>query len=296
MKTTIVTASDTAFFPLLRGMIQSILDHPQSAPIDISVLDIGLDDDSLAWLRPRVANIVVPGWDLDYANQKSQDRRLLAIAARPFLPKHFPGYDIHVWIDADTWIQDWSAVELYVAAAASGALGIAAEVDRAFVTPIPMVKRSTTLGIPHYRPVGPFKMLRDCFGAEAAEAVIKMPMLNAGVFSLPSEAPHWKMWAEAYATALKSARAIWLDQVSLNYMVRTAGLKVEVLPALYNWTCHLALPKVDAASRRLVEPYLPHREIGIVHLTAGTKRGNVDLETTDGQIVSRSLRYPGLET
>ena len=44
--------------------------------------------------------------------------------ARPFLPRHFPGYETYLWIDADAWLQDWRAVELYVAAACGDRLAI----------------------------------------------------------------------------------------------------------------------------------------------------------------------------
>ena len=34
--------------------------------------------------------------------------------------KYFPGYQIYIHMDADAWVQDWVAVELYVAGRKKG--------------------------------------------------------------------------------------------------------------------------------------------------------------------------------
>jgi hypothetical protein len=66
---------------------------------------------------------------------RNRQPHLRAITARPFLPKYFPGHETYLWMDADTWLQEWYPIDWYVAAAADGRLAIAPQVDRAYRHP-----------------------------------------------------------------------------------------------------------------------------------------------------------------
>jgi len=62
---TIVSASDAAYFDLLKGLVLSIRDKPQGAGVSISILDVGLNGEQRDWLADQGAVIVEPGWDFD---------------------------------------------------------------------------------------------------------------------------------------------------------------------------------------------------------------------------------------
>ena len=68
--------------------------------------------------------------------------------------------------------------------------------------------------------------------------------------------------------------------------------QTEILPAWCNWACHYALPKWDEDAGLLVEPYLPHTPIGIMHLTV-QKRPQASLTTLTGKTAEISLTFPG---
>ena len=76
--------------------------------------------------------IVGPGWDIEFPGRDRMPETFKAQVARPFLPRHFPGYQMYLWIDADAWLQDWRAVELYCARRVASSLAITPEIDRAY--------------------------------------------------------------------------------------------------------------------------------------------------------------------
>ena len=83
------------------------------------------------------------------------------------------------------------------------------------------------------------------------------------------------------------------DQIALNVIVYTNNLfyRTELLPAWCNWTCHHGLPAWDPIQNSLVEPYLPHHPIGIVHLIhLKAKCDPARLATTDGKTIEADLR------
>jgi len=131
------------------------------------------------------------------------------------------------------------------------------------------------------------------FGVEAGERLCSYPTLNAGVMALHRDAPHWKVWEGALRTALQRTSTKMTDQTALNFAVYQGELfqHTELLPAWCNWTCHFGLPCWDEATGCLVEPYLPHTPIGVLHLTVDRlERGKV--LTTLGKPIEVSLRYP----
>jgi hypothetical protein len=56
------------------------------------------------------------------------------------------------------------------------------------------------------------------------------------------------------------------------------------------------LPKFDDNRQTFVEPYLPHNEIGIMHLAAGIWRDGKDMRTNkDVKILIKTLKGEELE-
>jgi lipopolysaccharide biosynthesis glycosyltransferase len=282
----LVSASDRSFFGLLQGLVRSIRAHPGGRELPFGVLDVGLDPDQERWLRDRNLEVVRPREDFD-VRAREVERSFLA---RPFLPRYFPEGDVIVWLDADCWVQDWAAVELFTAAAESGALGIVAEVDRSY-RPKALRKREALVR-PGWFDRKLYRRYRHLYGRNVAATLIHHPTLNAGVFALHRDAPHWEAWSREYGSALRRS-VHGMDQVALNGIVRHRGLAAAVLPAWCNWICHLATPLHDPERGLFVEPHPPHRTVGILHLTLESKKGDQRVRTTTGEERRMPLTYPG---
>jgi hypothetical protein len=281
MRTLLITASDEAYAPLLRGLVESlqqISPRPYSA---LACFDLGLGASSRVWLEQYAVHVATPGWDLPVAESlKETQPDLRALTVRPFLPEYFPGYDIYLWIDSDAWVQQRFAVDWYIEGASRGALAATPQVHHAY--------RQALSGL-NWR----MQRMHAYFGKDAAQRVLSETYINAGVFALPAEAAHWAEWAKSFRTGLKESNGlVCCDQTALNYAVWTHQLPFQPLPALCNWLCHLAFPYFDEKRQLLCEPAIPRQPIGIVHLSANTKDITIERgENGDGGTMS--LRFPG---
>jgi hypothetical protein len=278
----IVSAADSGYFPLLRDNVLSI--RALNADVPIGLLDLGLADDQLAWLGERVTRIVRPGWDIEFPGSERMRDAFKAQVSRPFLPRHFPGYEMYFWLDADAWLQDWRAVELYSAAAAKGRLAITVEIDRAYKRHYKRPKLfGTTLA---------WKCYREGFGWRAADRLGRNPLINSGAFALRCDAPHWNVWARTLTRVLQRSRYFLGEQTSLNYAIFAEKLAADFLPCYCNWMPGDATPAFDASRGLFVEPYAPHEVIGVMHLAGRDQKEKVfRLDCLDGGTVETSLRY-----
>ena len=123
-KKTIVTLSDSNYFPLLMELIHSIRKFKESENIDISVLDAGLNSEQKEKLSTLVDEIKKAEWDIEIPFHKKKKEWLKSQVSRAFLPKYFPNYDKYLWIDCDAWVNSWSCVENYFKACDNNKLGI----------------------------------------------------------------------------------------------------------------------------------------------------------------------------
>jgi hypothetical protein len=202
-------------------------------------------------------------------------------------------YDVYIWLDADCWVSDWSAIDLFIEGAMRGKLAICPSVDRSY-SQVQFLK--WLLHRPYQVRSFLYKHARRAFVKRMAEEMALLPELNTGAFALHRSAPHWGVWARLMETAALRARVYGIDQLTAAMMIYQEGLPAEFLPAWCNWLCARAMPIIDCESGKLLEPYLPHHPIGIMHL-AGLDPERSDpqlmtsLETTDGGRKERSLRY-----
>jgi len=278
----IVSGADAGYFPLLRDLVLSV--RAANSTVAIGVLDLGLTPEHRGWLADRVAHLVHPGWDIDFPGRERAPESFKAQVARPFLPRHFAGYEIYLWIDADAWLQDWRVVELYRAAAGRDRLAIVPEIDRAYKR---HYKRPKLFGL-----TLSWKNYREAFGWRVADRLGRNPIVNSGVFALHREAPHWEPWQRLLAGVLRRSRFFLGEQTALNYAIFAERLPVNFLPAYCNWLAGDAAPVFDARRGLFVEPYAPHEVIGIMHL-AGTeqKTQRFRLNRLDGGTIDTMLRY-----
>jgi hypothetical protein len=278
----IVSGADRGYFPLLQDTVLSVRAlRPEAA---VGVLDLGLAPDQRDWLDRQLVRVVEPGWDLDYPGRSRMPSTFKAQVARPFLPRHFPGFRTYLWLDADAWVQDWRAVDMYCAAASAGRLAIVPEIDRAYKR---HYKRPKWFG----RTLA-WKNYREAFGWRTADRLGRNPILNCGVFALLADAPHWAAWARVLALVLRRTRFFFVEQTALNYVVFAERLPADLLPAYCNWMPGDAAPAFDPARGRFVEPYTPHEPIGVMHLAGPEQKTQIfRLDCLDGGTVETSLRY-----
>ncbi|MBV8650586.1 MAG: hypothetical protein JO255_03905 [Alphaproteobacteria bacterium] len=280
----IVSGADSRYFPLLRDLVLSIREKAPGRNAALAALDLGFEESERAWLAAQGVRLAKPGWDLDFPNRARTPEIRKAQIARPFVPRYFPGYQTYLWIDADAWVQEWSAIEMALTAASLGKLAIAPEIDRSY-------KR-------HYKRPKLFGMTlqwhcyRKAYGWRVADRMGRNPMLNCGVFALRGDAPHWQRWIEAMTEALQRTNFVFIEQIALNYAIFGGMIAATFLPATCNWLCGDAAPMWDPVRDRLVEPNAPHQPLGILHLAGeGQKEKQFTLQTTTGGTTERMLRY-----
>jgi SAM-dependent methyltransferase/predicted O-methyltransferase YrrM len=288
MQIIIITAADTNYFELVRGTILSVREKPEGKNVAIGFFDLGCTPEQLQWLKTQVNIIQKPDWNFDFPGKQEAPHYLKGLLARPFLRSYFPDFDIYLWIDADAWVQDWSAVELLVKGAAKRGLAVVPELDRCYYLAYGKLPWYWQFVYRDYQAV---------FGEEVAQQLHSYPTINAGIFALHKSAPHWEIWAQYLEQGLQQHVSLMTDQIALNRLVYGTEMfdKTEMLPARCNWSCNFGLPVWDKQQGCFVEPYLPHEPIGILHLT-GHKHDAVKLATTHGDTIEISLRYQPIQS
>lgn len=261
VRTLAVTAANEAFVPLLRGLIGSLNQWAASPVTDLACFDLGLAAASRDWVASETRHAVKPGWDLPVHQGTRKSRpELRGLTVRPYLRDYFPGYDVYLWLDADLWVQQKTALDVYIRGASAKGLAIAAQSHPAYLHQHGFVRQRVS-------------HLESYYGPEGARLLGTRPYFNAGVFALRSSAPHWEAWARSFRTGLdRTGGRLVNDQTAINHAVWTCRLPVTALDARFNWCYHLAAPHYHGNRARFVEPVERGRTIGIVHLTAHTKR------------------------
>lgn len=283
----ILTAADAKFFQLAQATILSLRQKPQSKRISIGFFDLGCTPEQRQWLAAHVDLIQEPGWDFEFPTRSTVPSYFRALLARPYLRRYFPNFDVYLWIDADAWLQEWGAVDLLIRGALKRGLAIVPEVDRGNLLLYGRIEQSP-------KDMG-YQLYQHIFGEEVAERLHSFPRMNAGVFALHREAPHWEKWIEFLHQGLQSYASLWTDQMALNRVIYEGELfeRTELLPAWCNWTCHYGLPAWDPERQMFVEPYLPHTPIGILHMTASSKDQHLfPITSTQGGIIEMDIHFP----
>ena len=111
-KVIITTFSDSNYFNLLKELISSIKRFPESSKLSIGILDGGLKRKELEFLNSKVDYVEKAKWDIPVNEIRVRGREYLKNhVSRAFLPEYFPGYDKYIWLDCDTWLNNWKAIE-----------------------------------------------------------------------------------------------------------------------------------------------------------------------------------------
>ena len=140
---------------------------------------------------------------------------------------------------------------------------------------------------------------RKAFDGKTARRLFPFPTINAGVFAMRGDAPHWARWQELIKQALERGNIFTAEQLTLGMLIYLDGMPAERLPAVCNWLCDTK-PLYDPVHKRFIEPYLPHLPIGILHLSGYDsmrvdKGVLTDIKFPDGSVHPMSLRFPAPE-
>ena len=230
----IVSLADAKYFELLNELIDSILSFKESASVSICILDAGLHSDQVKILEKKVYKIVKAKWDIVVPEYKIKGREWLkSQVSRAFLPEYFPGFKKYLWIDADAWVNDWAAVELYFKGSDNQTLSISSSADRAYGR----VLRADWIfsNIAFIRSQNYKHAKSSGFSNQISREVALKPHLNIGVFCLENDSPHWLVWQKNLRQALKKGRIFGSEQIAMNITVYCDQMKVQILPTYCNW-------------------------------------------------------------
>ena len=291
----IVTGGDAAYFPLVQELLESVLLAAPDGAMAFGVIDAGLTAAQRNWIAARDVRLVRP---TPPAGAEAAVRKRPGLAvnlAKLALDSLFPDDAILLWLDADTWVQEWSAVRLLLGAAATGALAVVPGAGRYWTRQIDV---RWLLGGP-----GGLGQVRSFNFKNAWNARLPLgicrdlgtrALLNAGAFALRSDAPHWIRMRHWQDRILRhGGKPFTSDQLAMALAVYTDGLPVELLPTGCNY---ISPRRVDPAGPALLEFYYPYRPVGIVHLAA-EKLMQFDPAVTapllgpDGRTYHASLRF-----
>ncbi|QQG35421.1 MAG: hypothetical protein HYS17_07685 [Micavibrio aeruginosavorus] len=293
-KIAFISSADSNYYPLLREWIHSIRCFRESKDIDICIMDAGLTAEQIEKLTPYVAKIAKPDWPFPIPARKVKGKEYLkACIARPFIPDLFPGYDLYFWMDSDTWVQNWEAIDLFIQGGRRMKIALTGQVDRAY----PRQLRVKWLGALPLKIRGFYaNNIGKAFGKSLARRLMPYHVLLAGAFCLHREAPHWKRWQELVQQACRKGKVFTAEQTALGVMCYRDKYEFEMLPAWCHWLCEF--PAVwNEENRVFVEPFLPHKPIGILHLSGvdemrEDRSAGMNFRTLNGEEIYMSYRYP----
>ena len=299
-KNVIVSLADSNYFPLLLELIESIQRFKESENVAICILDAGLTSDQKDILINKVDEIKSAEWDIPVPGYKVRGKEWLkSQVSRAFLPSYFPNYEKYLWIDCDAWVNDWSCVELYFQACENGKLGITQTIGPGYKI---TSKVNWVFGKLAIIKSQNFKhAVKSKIGYDKARKLAFAPHINIGVFSLEKNSKGWISWQKNLEKTLKSGNIFGSEGLAINMSVYIDDLDTEFLPLNCNWITSNLLPKFDEKNQTFVEPFLPNKKIGIMHLAAGIwkddidmrvdKSVKIDIETLNSKKISKSLRY-----
>ncbi|MAZ75722.1 MAG: glycosyl transferase family 8 [Micavibrio sp.] len=295
-KTAFVSAADSNYYPMLREWVHSIRRFEQSAGATICIMDVGLTPEQVEKLKDIDCVIHKPDWPCNIPERQIRGREYLkGCVCRPFINKYFPDYDTYIWMDPDTWIQKWSAIEMFIKGADQNAITLSAQSDRAY----PRQIRIKWLGnIPLKLRGFYFSNAKAAYGSKVAKELYAYHVLLAGMFALKGSAPHWQRWQELMVEKLKAGKGkvFTSDQLTLGKLCYLENFKKIILPGYMHWLCEFK-PLWNTQKQMFVEPYLPNEELGVLHISGWDDMRKdrsvmTDFETLDGKEISYTYRYP----
>jgi hypothetical protein len=271
----VVTGCDAAHYELASDLLAS-LRKARGASITIGFVHIG--DDSLPEAITSAVDHIAHVADEAFGPKPGHGHRLAQMIIKPRLPAFFPGFDVYIWLDGDTWVQNAVCLDQLVHCAGLADVAMHPEKD------------------PNYRGRdGAREYLlstyTSIYGAEDAQQYCQYPSLNTGVVAAAAASPVWRLWTEALVDVGERARGRddlhFSDQIPLHRLAVSGKLSVCPLRAVNNWLVMFSPPAVNLERKRLMAPSFPFEEINIVHLVGTSKQARYKLGSDGSEITFR---------
>ena len=217
MKTAIISGCDNNYFSTYLNLYNSLIDSKCYENADLCFVNISISDINLNKISKHTKKIVEPKWDFNLKFKTIEWKKILTI--RPFLKNYFPGYDNYIWLDADTWVQSNQFIKDFNEVSKNGKISIVPEYDINYEI---LNKNYSFKKIifDFYQARGwSYKNLKRYFDKKTFNNLFQKPILNAGVFSIPSESIVWDMWSKEYREIVENSSddyCLNMDQVTLN--------------------------------------------------------------------------------
>ena len=258
----IVSGGDTKYFPLLNDLVTSIRNIDEGKNVAIGIMDGGLTSRESGQLLDQGTIVVRPDWPDKKMQRKAGSREYWRINLnKSALDRYFPDYDIILWLDGDTWVQNWDAIPLFIRVASKGKLAIVSRSTRLRANVMRMSPRP--FGWAKVRSVLYKNARRARLPGKITWPLANKAVLNAGAYALHREAAHWEIWRKWQARCLQHGRPFSSDQLSLALAVYKDGLPYEALPD----TCNYMGPwRVNRSTQQLVDYYAPYDPASVVHM------------------------------
>ena len=292
----IVTGGDARYYPMMAELVASIRAlFPAGGP-DIAAFDAGLEPGQIAELRAQgvLVKDFVP--TAPYLEEPLRKRRVVTMEfAKMWLDQYFPDHETIICIDGDAWVQERSAVEMLYGAAQTGALAIVARGG---------AYRERSLSVEwlfgFYPRIGSFTY-KNAVSAKLPRDIRNKvgisPVLNAGVFAMRREAPHWQRLRYWQERVLRHGVPFTSGQLSLALVRHIDGMPAELLPTSVNYDRKW---KVNPETGKLVTFFYPYDPVGIVHMSDQKEvrfdpEATVEVPGTDGRSYRINLRFGHLQ-
>lgn len=274
-KAIVVTGCDAAHYELATDLLASLRDACGEA-VTIGFIHVG--DVPVPSAIETVADHLFHVSDDRFLSDQRRGFRLAYLGIKARLPEFFPGYEVYIWLDGDTWVQN--------------AAGLGQIVESAQYADICMhPERDPNYTIQDHSRVYLRYVYELLYGPDEANRYVDHASINSGVFAAKATSPLWRLWQEALedvrARAGDRADIHFSDQIPLHRLVVSGQLTLAPLRAVNNWLTMLSLPAVNFERKRLLAPTYPFEEINIIHLIGDTKHKRYRLGDSGREITFR---------
>ena len=291
MKTIIISGSDDKYFKFLKNLVYSLYVNNCFKYADLGILDVGLSEDNLKFLKKFSSKIKKPNWDLKFNFKAANWKKILT--SRPFLRDYFPGYDNYIWLDSDTFVQENSFINIFNEISKNNSLGICSENSYEY-TGVAKGNELKNIFYDFFLAKGwTYKNNKKFLSKKFAKMQLNRPLFNAGVFCMPNKSFIWKEWAKVYQNVLFNSAneySLNMDQATLNKVIYDNLEKINLLPEEYNWLCKNRLPCFNYKNKKFYNHFYPKKEIKILHLTQLSLEKFYKLRTFEGKIIKMIIK------
>jgi hypothetical protein len=259
--------SDTPYRECFIQLLESLRATQLYKEIPIMIMDTGLTDTDKTFIQKTFGPVTIkdPEWDVDISAsvQTSGGERLTkglkACTARPFIPKHFPGYRYYFWIDTDVWIQDERCLDLMIDQAVRQGVSATYHFSgtQSFIFSGSWWDRMTQNG--------------EWILPEQATFLQDKKVIAGGAICIDNQTGIFKTWQQAFTADFAHSKQAWgPDELSCLYSVYKNCPKLEYLGFEQAYSMNFTGPPIVNTDGILCVPDSA-KVVGLFHF-CGTKK------------------------